>query len=278
MADAAQDLEAAEQAYLRVRVELEAVSVAELAPFNVDIVDATSTVLGACPGIRGYRDAIAKLPDFDMRHVDSLNDYATAAWYAHVTNLPASEATEIDRLEREATQLRTKLLSWASPLAESKLFDANAIKHIRRGSGKRDAAGDLVALVALYRAHWHEVRRICAVTDIDLNRAAELGSALFGSVSRRQMRRASQLSEHALRARRAWTLLDNAYSECRRALAYLRFKAGDADQVAPSLRRNAGRTGLGKRADEIARIAQAPDAGTARDRPHARRRQAQANG
>jgi hypothetical protein len=41
--------------------------------------------------------------------------------------------------------------------------------------------------------------------------------------------------------RRAWTLLDRAYNQCRRALNYLRFDDEDADTLAPSLRRNTGK-------------------------------------
>jgi hypothetical protein len=58
-------------------------------------------------------------------------------------------------------------------------------------------------------------------------------------VSKREFQTTS-VSEGTLRVRRAWTLLDRAYTQCRRALGFLRFEDGDADTLAPSLRRNSG--------------------------------------
>jgi hypothetical protein len=57
-----QDLEAAELAYSRVQPELDALPLTELASINVE-----------------HRDRIAKLPEFEIRYVDSLVDYAKAA-------------------------------------------------------------------------------------------------------------------------------------------------------------------------------------------------------
>jgi hypothetical protein len=63
---------------------------------------------------------------------------------------------------------------------------------------------------------------------------------MFALISRREVQTAATLSDGSLRVRRAWTLLDRAYNHCRRALSFLRFEEGDADTLAPSLRRNAG--------------------------------------
>src|SRR5690606_30642203 len=67
-----------------------------------------------------------------------------------------------------------------------------------------------------------------------------VGPAVFAMVSQRENRRQRSGSQDSLRVRRAWTLVDRAYTQCRRALSYLRFEEGDADLIAPSLRRNPG--------------------------------------
>jgi hypothetical protein len=143
----------------------------------------------------------------------------------------------------EVNELRNKLLMWAAPISGSGLFEPAAIARIKDGSGYKDTASDLVALVGLYRAKWDAVKSICGVTEDDLKRAAEIGPAVFAFISRREFQTTTAMTDGSPRVRRAWTLLDRAYSHCRRALQYLRFNEGDADTLAPSLRRNQGPSG-----------------------------------
>lgn len=235
-----QDLEDAEVAYNRVKAEIDALSLDELAPPNVDIVGATSIALGVAERIVSHRDRLAKLPEFEVRYVDNLVDYAKATWYAHITNLPTAEPTDAADLIAEVTELRSKLLMWAVPLVGAGKFEEAAIAKIREGSGYKDTSSDVVALVNLYRSKWDEVKNICGVTEQDLARGAEIGPAVFTLISRREYKLAASASGGSLRVRRAWTLLDRAYNQCRRGLRFIRFDEDDTDLLAPSLRRNAG--------------------------------------
>lgn len=235
-----QDLEDAEKAYERVKAELEALPVDELSPVNLDIVSATSIALGVADRIGAHRERMSKLPEFDIRSVDNLIDYAKATWYVYVNNLPAPEPSDAAQLMSETAALRSKMLMWAVPLVGAGKFDEGAVAKIREGSGNKDTPSDLVALVGLYRSKWDEVKSMCGITEDDLNRGAQIGPAAFALVSRREFQE-SGMSDGTLRVRRAWTLLDRAYNQCRRALGFLRFDDGDADTLAPSLRRNTGR-------------------------------------
>src|SRR5690606_21385949 len=58
-ASSLRDLEAAEDAHRRVSGEIEAVTLDALAPMNVDVVSATSLVLGVADRILAYRDRLA---------------------------------------------------------------------------------------------------------------------------------------------------------------------------------------------------------------------------
>jgi hypothetical protein len=51
---------------------------------------------------------------------------------------------------------------------------------------------------------------------------------------------------------RAFTLLVNAYDACRQALAYLRWKEGDAESIAPSLFKKRPGRKPGKKDEESA--------------------------
>ncbi len=235
------DIASAEQAYLRVQSEVESMSAADVGPMNVDVVTATSTVLGVADRIMPYRDQMAQLPDFDVKYVDNLVSYALAAWYTYVTNLPQPAPTDASQLLDEAATLRGKLLLWAHPLVQSGIFDAAAYAKIKQGSGNKDMASDVVALERLYRDHWPEVQGQCGVTEADLDRAAHVGVTAFALISSREHQLSAGASGDTLRVRAAWTLLDRAYSQCRRALGYLLYADGDVDDIAPSLRHNPGK-------------------------------------
>jgi hypothetical protein len=235
-----EDLEDAQRALERIGPDLAAVDVRNLSSMNTDVVIAASTVLGVVARILEHREKIALLPFFDMRAVDSLSDYAKAAWFVYVGNQPASASRDDAQVAEEVTRLRGKFLNWATALAADGVFDQAAIAQIREGSGYRDSAGDLVALVLMFREHWDRVENMTGIKADDLARGAQLGAAAFAIISRRDNQLGATQAESALRARRAWTLLDRAYAQCRRAIAYLRFDEGDAEMIAPNLRRNRG--------------------------------------
>ena len=232
------DMEDAEKAYKRVEDKIEAQDPADLSAQNVDILQAASVAIGVAPAIMKYRDRCAKLPEFDIGNMDNLVDYAKAAWFVYVTNLPRPEAPR--ELEAEVGPLRSKLLLWAEPLAASGIFSKEAVDKIKEGAGTRNAAGDLVSLTALYKSSWDEVEAMCGVTEEDLDRASKIGPAVFSAVSLRDNDGNVTPTEAALRVRKAWTVLDRAYQQCQRAVTYFRYVEGDADTIAPSLRRNPG--------------------------------------
>jgi hypothetical protein len=132
------DSQGAEEAFLRVKPEMDALDASDLAAMNVEVVTATSIVLGVAPRVMAYRERMARLPEFELRNVDHLVDYAQAAWFAYVTNLPAPEPGDAEAMIREVAELRTKLLRWAVPLVDEKVFDAAAVERIQAGSGNKD--------------------------------------------------------------------------------------------------------------------------------------------
>jgi hypothetical protein len=78
-----------------------------------------------------------------------------------------------------------KLLLWARPLAECGKLSQKAVDKILEGSGTKDAAGDVVALVTLYRTVWNDVQNMCGVTAADLDRGSKVAPAIFAWASRR---------------------------------------------------------------------------------------------
>ncbi len=254
------DLNAAERAFERVKPELEALPPADFTAMNIDVVSATSSVLGVADRIVEYRDRLAELPEYDIRNVDGLVDYATAAWYVFVTNLGDAKPEQFSSLLEECTALRARLLNWAEPLAAEDYFDEEAVAKIKDGSGYKDVASDVVALVGLYRGKWTLVENLCSVTEADLDRGAQIGPYLFAMVSKREQKPVRPGLD-SQRVRAAWTLLDRAYDQCRRGLNFLLWKEGELDRVAPSLRRNASSRSTSREVEvEVASEAVVPPA------------------
>lgn len=234
--DPIRNLEEAHRASERLAREIDAVPEDALTPQNVEMVTALSIAMSVNPVLQTYRPAMVEMPGFQPRWIDSMSDYARATWFLYVNNFPQTESPS--QLEEQLPPLRSKLMTWAIPLAQAGIFSQTTIDKIREGTGPRDAAGDVVALVTLYRSHWDQVRNMCGVTEEDLDRASRIAPAVFAAVARRETEPATPPAQSALRLRKSWTLLDRAYTQCRRALGYIRYFEGDVDTLLPSLRRS----------------------------------------
>jgi hypothetical protein len=235
------DLDFSAKSWERVRAEAEGLTEEQLAPMNVDLLTATFTARTALPRIMEYEARMKALAEFEPRNVTGLQDYIEATSFVYAMNTPATPASELEGMIAELVAFRSKALVWGTALATSGVFDPAAIESVRGGAGHKDLIIDVTMLVTTYRSSWSIVKDKCDVREADLDRAAVLLPLCADAISRRDGQLAgSSTPEGTLRVRRAWTLLDNAYTECRRALQYLRFKQGDMDEIAPNLRRNRG--------------------------------------
>ena len=248
---------AAAEAFAKVEPELGALSAEALAPLTIDPSTAVAAVLAAVPRIREHRAAIAEqLPRHDLRGLDELETYAQAAWYAHLLHAYSSTSPEAAKaLIDEAGRLRDGLLIAAEALAHRALLDVDAVARLRKGGANADLAGDLTLLATLFKDAWAKVSSKTAVERTEIDRAAELGPAVLVATAAKKHKQTDTEVQRA----RAFALLIDAYDRCRRAVAYLRWKEGDADTIAPSLfKKRAGRK-PGKKDDE-AEGPLAPDA------------------
>jgi hypothetical protein len=239
-------------AFAKVEPELASVAAEALTPITVDIGAAVAAVTAASARIHEHRDAIAEqLPHHPIEHIDNLETYAQAAWYAHLVHTYVSGSPESAKaLIDEAQRLREGLLIAAEALAHRGLLNADSVAKIRKGSGTVDMAGDLSGLSALFKESWGKVSSKTAVERTEIDRAAELGPAVLVALHARK--NAGKAVDTADQRARAFALLEAAYDSCRRALAYLRWKEGDADAIAPSLhKKRPGRKPGGKKDEEV---------------------------
>ena len=237
----------AASAYAAVEAQVKALAPDALQPINIDIPRAVSIAVGAVPHLAKMRDVAAKLPGFDITHMDLIGTYALAAWHAHLLALPEVTSRQLAALLEEAKPIRDHLLLAAELLAHKGYFDKRSVEAIRAGQGNLDAANDVVALSALFAAAWANIENRTTVTWEEVERAAVLGPQILIALGERSMHTGAEPGAMTAneRRQRAFTLFVRAYDECRRAATYLRWQEGDADELVPSLYsgRNAPRRG-----------------------------------
>ena len=234
--DAIVDKDPSEAAFDALFAEISSVPESELVPVTLDVLTAVTTVLGALPELRAMRgDIEAKWRDFDLVQFDKIEQYTLALNYAQsVYKTSSAPKTGIVQLVSELTVIRDRLFADATALSNYGLIDSERLKHCKTATGYRPIAGDVFALATVFKDHWAAVEGKTAVTLAHLGQAKNMALALLEAVGLREQAPIT-VGEAALVRQKAFTLFVRAYDEARRAVLYLRAKAGDADNVAPSL-------------------------------------------
>jgi hypothetical protein len=241
--------------------EISAVPEGELTPITTDVVASITTVLGALPRIRALRGDIDKMwRQFDFAEFDKLEQYAHALHQANARWRAAANAPKVDvaPLAADLADVRDRLFAGANLLVDFKVIDGKGLEGIKQTAGYRALSSDVSTLVQVLSANWATIANKLPVTLADLNRYAEQALAFLTSVGLREQAQ-TKVTEAALQRQQAYTLLERAYGNARRAVLYLRPK--DGEEIAPSL--YAGRGGRGRAeaeaVEEVEGVVTAPE-------------------
>jgi len=222
-------------AYEHVELEMKALDESEVRLVNVDPPASVARVLGALEKIRPYREDIAKLLGPEMQQVDKLEVYAFALQEAHVRSLSAGKTPDDLRALAEAGDaLRAMLRSDGAALTARGLIDPARLESCTGQPGYKVIATELGVLSAVFLSVWPQIQGKCCVTEQELQRAQLIADALLAYVGVRDKSPEARAEALAMRGR-AFTLLVNKYDIARRAVTFLRWNEGDADDIAPSL-------------------------------------------
>lgn len=234
----------------RLRPELEAVPRAEVRQISIDVDKAVATVLGALPRLRKLRPQIvALLPTLDLTLFDKMEDYAAALNAAHgAYQATTRSTTELRELAQEATQLLHILLAEATTLVKRGVLSPNVIRRLERPVGYKNVAQSLNRLAGGLQRQWPEIASKSSLTEAELQRAQSLQWRLLRLVGESENRKPRTDAANDLR-RRAFSCFVRAWNDIRRAVSHLRWEAGDANDVAPSLFR--GRGGSKRKPTEV---------------------------
>jgi hypothetical protein len=224
------------EAFASIQADLHALRDDELVSISVDIPYAHGIVLGAADRIDAFIPALEKLPDIDMALIRKVRVYATAARHAHLLALAPEEADpQMPALLEEATTTREDMLLQAELLARFGYVSEARTAAIRAGAGHVDLGNDLEELGVLFADVLDKVKGLVLVTPAMVKRALELGQKLHVALGVKRVGAAASVNEPQRTRQRAYTLLVRSYDECRRGIAYLRARHGDAETITPSL-------------------------------------------
>ena len=240
-----------------VKPELMKIPATSLRPINLDIPTIILVVMGALAALRALRALIATvLGEAQAMFVDRLPVYVQAMSQAHTDYLIALSPTNLQEMSDELVMRRDVLVSEATTLVKRKLIRSGELGELRGNVGFTNQIFDAFQVVTLLRKHWADVEPNSGVTAAELDDAERLAQR-FAQVLADREKAASQTGELAEMRQRAYTGLLDTWDQVRRAVIYLRWNEGDAENIAPSLWANRSRH-PGKQTDAPTPVIAAP--------------------
>ena len=242
MGRSANDEKLAAEAMARVAADAAALSAEELEQVNLDLQEATGTILGTLPEVMALRGSILKeLPAFDITHVDKLEDYTLALRYAHAAyQMDVPTESDLAELAETASTLRERLVADARALSLHGLLDPRKLESLKGANGVKNVAQDLQMLSQIFQESWPKIEGKSAASVEDLASASRIGTRVTRLVGLREQSPA-QTEAVTEQRRRVFTLAMRAYDETRAAIAYVRRREGDVESIAPNLYSARGR-------------------------------------
>lgn len=232
----ANDEKLAAEAMTRIAADAAALSPDALSKVNLDLQQATSTILGVIPEVMALRERIAKeLASFDITYLDKLEDYTLALRYAHAAYQTATKPPDALRdLFKEAAAHRAMLLADATALALRDLIDPGKLEALKGANGISNVAQDLQMLSQILQASWPKIQGKTSATEEDLQTASRLATRITRLVGEREQ--TPPLEAAAIEQReRVFTLAMRAYDEVRAAIAFVRRREDDVEDITPNL-------------------------------------------
>jgi hypothetical protein len=213
-------------------------AVTDQRPITVDVMYVVTLVLGCVARIEQLRAELLKMPDFQASLLDDLDDMARALQHAHGLYLQATKSPQaLQNLLDRATVLRDLLHAEAIVQAKRGVVNPDSFREVKKNNGHRALVVDLQILVATLREKLSTLTGKSSVTGEELDSAVLLIDTLTQAIGTKEHTPAMREETIEIRTK-AFALLVSAYEEVRSAVVYVRRRAADADNFAPSLYAN----------------------------------------
>lgn len=224
-----------EAAFLARKAEIDAIADDDTRATGVDVMQSASMMLGALPGIRRYREALAKLNPMLGEDVDLIEESIMACEFTYIElqtlSEPPEPVTEMVELGRKKLE---RLLVGASGLVDAGLFPDDYLSAVRGGRAYQDLAVDLLYLARLYIQRASTIASKTHIVEADWTEAQEIGQGLLNALQRRE-EQASQREAAVKTRNKAKVVTVTRWDRLRRGMTYERWDHGDVDEIVPSL-------------------------------------------
>lgn len=192
--------------------------------------------LARLPRLQGLREQIAaELPRFELGALDRLGTYALAAAHAYFLNqMAVATPAELAELAALAAERRAVLLADVNAFVAHGLLDGAPLAGLAGAVGYRNVAYDLLLLRNLLVEAWPRIADKTALSPAALEQDAATASRLLMAAGTKSVV-PLEPSETARVRDQAFALFVQRYDQVRRAVAFVRWQEGDADDYAPSL-------------------------------------------
>lgn len=220
------------QSLTELTPELLAMRVEDVLPIRHDIHAAVNVALGAMRRLRQEQERVrARFGDAAAAYIDRIELTARAAAHAHAMHLTSLHGADTEVMAGRLTQLRAVLTLEVQALIARGLVPASVLAELVGGTSYKGLSLDVLQLVAILRRT--EAQAKTGVTTAELDLTETLANAFTTALGEEHV--GSDTSETAEMRRRAYTLFFRTYEEARRQVAFLHWKDGRADDIAPPL-------------------------------------------
>ena len=217
----------------RVQQEVEAQAKTDLEPINLDVAGVVQTVLGTIPEVLPLRAELAKIGAFELGNVDKLRDYALALGHTH-SKMRIANGTPDTSLIKELVAAREEFHAQATVLVHRGILDAARVGSLKSGNSRQGLAYDVIGLCDLFLAAWDQFGDRSLLEKAEVEGARLAANRLLTLLGTREQGPSANADASLLR-QKAFTRVVRAYNEVRAAIAFVRRKEGDVDEVTPSL-------------------------------------------
>jgi hypothetical protein len=204
--------------------------------YQFDAYFAAGKTLWSLPRVRVYRDRLLRLPEYDIRHLDHIEDYARGLRHVQTEILLLIQrARQLPDVAAEGWRVRSMMMSYAETLSHKGHFAPELVVKLREGSGYRDLVEDLNMLVLQFqRMPESRIGLETPVTKADLNLASQIAHRINVHVGNAPD---PDVSQEALliERRKLGALLLRAHGQLRRGVGFFRWDEADVTAILPSL-------------------------------------------
>jgi len=250
-----------EEHFKKMTSEANAIAAEDVQKVNLEAASAVSSALAIAPGLKRLRETIvATLKDFNIERLDKLEDYTKAFSVANSRYLTATAPPDALKEDYEAAlKLRELIHADTLSLISRGYINAEALKDYKGLTGFKNVGMELQSVALLVKDNWETVQGRCGTDLAELENALKLAQRLQLGAGEREVNPAVA-AEYADMRNRMFTLFITAYDDARRAVQYLRWHEGDADDIAPTLYVGKASGSSKKKAEQTTESAPAPTA------------------